>query len=566
LSTIFRKVKHKGAKAQIFSFPLNCGQDLFLLNFNSALAPLRLIFYLVLFSSNPTFSQYIPVHPQTNNIYSFLDELPLNYNSVIKPLSRQEISILLTTLDTSSLTYRQKKELGFYLTDFNKEIYPNKNFPRRLDLFYYRDSSFSFTINPIFGGNVWVNKNGTEYHWWNGLEATSTLGKWGFFASLRDNHLSSQIYNPTYLDQQPPGAAFKVASDGKTDFEEIRGGVTYAWKTGHVGLMKDNFEWGSNYNGANIFSGHTPAFVHLDLQLKPVRWFEFNYTHGWLNSMVVDSSQTLTLSNGYGTTSRQYYHSKFMAANMFSFFPVPKLSLSFGNSIIYDYDQVHPVYLIPVMFYKAVDHSLTFGLENMNSQMFFDISSKNINHLHLYTTLFLDELAIKRITIKDEHNFASLKGGFRVNNLIPDFFGGMEYTITNALTFKHYVPTTTFESNLYNLGHYLTDNVKELYINLGWKPIRNMVVQLSFNDIRKGPDHTALGTMTRDKITPFVPVVYTSQSFEMKASWQVINDLYINLGFIHKKVLGDEDALITFSPEFWWGETNTLNFGVNFGF
>jgi hypothetical protein len=527
---------------------------------------LRLIFLIFLFATNYIQAQFIPVHQQTNDIYSFLTELPLNYNPVIKPLSRLEISHLLTSLDTAALTHRQKKELAFYLKDFNKETYPHKNFPRRTDLFYYRDSTFSFTVNPIFGGQAWVNKNGNEYHWWNGAEAIATVGKWGFYASLRDNHLSSQFYRPTYLDQQPAGSNFKVAADGKTDFEEIRGGVTYAWKTGHAGLTKDNFEWGTNYNGANIFSGHTPAFVHLDLQIKPVSWFEFNYVHAWLNSEVIDSSRSFNLSGAYGNSWRRVYHSKFMAANMFSFYPVPKLSLSLGNSIIYDYDHVHPAFLIPVMFYKAVDHNLNSGIENMNSQMFLDISSKNIDHLHLYTSLFIDELAMDRIKIKNEHNFASLKAGFRISNLIPDFFGGFEYTLTNALTFKHFVPTTTFESNGYNLGHYLTDNAKELYLTLGWKPVRNLVIQFSYTDAIKGPDHTALGTMPREMITPFVPIVFDSRSFELSASWQVINDLYINFGFIHKKVSGDADYLAKFSPEFWWGETNSVEVGVNLGF
>ena len=563
MSINFYNIKSKDQR----SHPaFNCERNLLKFHLNSTLASLPLIFLLLLLTANSAHSQYLPIHPQANNIYSFLDELPLNINTAIKPYSRKEISALLTSVDTSHLTNRQKKELAFYLKDFNKEIYPNKNFTRRIDLFYYRDSSFSFTINPIGGGTAWINKNGTQYHWWNGAEATASIGNWGFYASLRDNHLSSQLFSPTYLDQQPAGSNFKVGSDGKTDFEEIRGGVTYAWKTGHVGLVKDNFEWGTNYNGANIFSGHTPAFVHLDLQLKPVSWFEFNYVHAWLNSEVVDSTRSFRLSTAYGNSYRSVYHSKFMAANMFSFYPVKKLCLSLGNSIIYDYDQLHPAFLIPVMFYKAVDHNLNAGIENMNSQMFLDISSRNISHLHLYSTLFLDELAVKRINKKNEHNFASFKAGFMVINLIPDFFWGFEYTITNALTFKHFVPTTTFESNKYNLGHYMTDNAKDLYLVAGWKPIRNLTVQFSYTDAIKGPDHTSLGTMPRETIQPFIPIVFTSRSLDFSISWQALNDLYLNLGFIHKKVSGDAGYLVQYSPEFWWGETNSLNLGLNYGF
>jgi hypothetical protein len=93
-----------------------------------------------------------------------------------------------------------------------------------------------------------------------------------------------------------------------------------------------------------------------------------------------------------------------------------------------------------------------------------------------------------------------------------------------------------------------------------------MVIQLSYTDILKGPDHTDLGTMPREKITPFVPIVFESRSLELRASWQLINDLYFNIAYIHKTVSGDPDAVSTFSPEFWWGTSNSLNIGLNFGF
>jgi hypothetical protein len=473
---------------------------------------------------------------------------------------------LLSGLDTTLLTSRQQKELAFYLKDFNKEKYLNKKFTRRLDLFYYRDSSFSFTVNPIIGSNMWSNRNGFEYHWWNGAEARMTIGKWGMYGSLRDNHESSSFTKPGYLNQNPGSSRPIVFSDGKADYEEIMGGITYAWKTGSIGLIKDHLEWGTNYHGANIFSGRSPAFVHLDLKLKPVKWFEFHYFHGWLNSGVIDSSRSFYITNGYGTSYRSVYHNKFIAANLFTFYPVSKLAISAGNSIIYDYEHVHPAYLIPVMFFKAVDHNLNSYINNMNSQMFIEISSKNLNHFHIYSTLFLDELAVKRITQPDEHNFYSYKGGVRITELIPNFFAGFEYTITNALTFKHFVPTTTFESNSFNLGHYLTDNAKELFLTAGFKPFRNMVAELSYSHMLKGPDHTEMGTMPRETIKSFTPVVWESKSIAFNASWQVINDLYLRLGYEWRNVTGDPDALVKYSPEFWWGKTGTLNFGINYGF
>ena len=76
-------------------------------------------------------------------------------------------------------------------------------------------------------------------------------------------------------------------------------------------LVKDKQVWGNNYNGANIFGGNNPSFIQLRLHLNPVKWFNFNYFHGWLNSMVVDSSRSYWVTNSYGTDYREVYHKKY---------------------------------------------------------------------------------------------------------------------------------------------------------------------------------------------------------------------------------------------------------------
>jgi len=527
-----------------------------------------IIISLSVSSSVQLYSQYIP-HPLNNyDVYSFLDEFSLPYNAAIKPYGRTQIYDLLNSLDNTTLSLRQQKELSFYLRDFNKGSLPKGSYKKRIDLYYHEDSLFSLTVNPILGADLWTNKNGFEYHWWNGAEAWASIGKLGIFVSLRDNHESSALTNPYYLNKNNDkcGSGYKVLSDGKIDYEEIRGGITYAWPKVRIGLIKDNFSWGTNYNGSNILSGRPPSFVHLDLQVNPVRWLDFHYIHGWLNSEQVDSIRSFYVTNAYGTNFRRFYLKKFIAANMFTFYPIPLLGLSVGNSIIYDYNNIHPAFLVPVMFFKALDHSLNFGIKNMNSQMFFDISSRNIDHVHLYSSLFIDELAIKRIIDPDEYNFISFKGGARISNLPANTFACIEYTITNALTFRHDVPTTTFESNKFNLGHYLTDNAREFFLTAGYKPIRNAMVQISYTNAMKGPDHTELGTMPREAIKPFTPVVWKRRSMTFQASWQPLNDLFIRLGYEWSNITGEQEALIKYTPEFLWGKTGTMNVGMNYGF
>jgi hypothetical protein len=542
---------------------------------------------IIVFINCTVFSQEVP-HPLNNyGVYEFIDELAnsqiISVNSAIKPYSRLFIAKRLHEADENrnKLSSRQQKELDFYLKDFGKEIkdgttvqryggaevrwfggatvqrYDGTTVKNRRDLFYYKDSLFSFTLNPILGGELFTNSSGQATYWRNGLEARGYVQKFGFYASLRDNHEKPLLGLPEYLSQREGGHL-----KGSTDWSEMQGGITFGWKWGNIGLVKDNLEWGNNYNGANIFGGRNPSFIQLRLHLNPVRWFNFNYFHGWMNSMVVDSVNSYWLTNSYGADYREKYYRKFIAANMFTFTPLKFLNISAGNSIIYDNTNVNPAYFMPLFFYKSVDHSVSSGIDNMNSQMFFDISSRQIKNLHVYVTLFVDELSVARITRKDEWNMVSCKAGFRLSNFpVKDLFLTTEFTYTYPLAFQHYVPTLTFESNRYNLGHYLRDNSREWYVALNYRPIRTLDVKLYFIDAIRGPDYTELGT-PRLGNPPLDSINWHNTTFGLRGSYQIVNDLYVWLSASYSNIRGD----MRWSPEYLYGKKYTFNFGVTFGF
>jgi hypothetical protein len=553
------------------------------------------------------FSQEIPQSVSNTGIYDFLDELANNkiisINSAIKPYSRLFIAQRLKEAEEKKeqLNPRQQNELGFYLTDFGKELNEERHngtmaqgrngqrvqwfngftaqwhndataqqdkdttaqrrkgtaAQRHPDLFYYRDSLFSLTINPILGGEIFTNSSGRATYVRNGAEARAYVNHWGFYASLRDNHETPLLGLPQYLTQR-----FDGHIKGTNDFSEMQGGVTYSWKWGSAGLVKDNMQWGNNYHGANIFGGNNPSFVQFRLHITPVKWFDFNYFHGWLNSMVIDSTKSFWVNNSYGTSYRAVYHPKFIAANMFTFIPFNNLYVSGGNSIIYDNETVNPAYLIPFFFYKSVDHSLTSGIDNMNSQMFFDVSSRQIRHLHLYVTWFIDEMSVSRFTEKNAWNFFSWKAGFRLTDLpLTNLSLTTEFTYTYPLTFQHYIPTVTYQNQGYNLGYYLKDNSREWYLAFDYRPARALDINLFFVDAIRGPDYTELGT-NRVGNPPLVTVQWHNTSYGLKASYQVINNVYTWLSYAYSDIRGD----MRWSPEYFFGKKNTLNAGMTVGF
>jgi hypothetical protein len=436
----------------------------------------------------------------------------------------------------------------------------------------YRDSLVGFSLRPIWGIEYFIQSNESAFHRWGGVEAfgyfSKNLSGW---VSLRDNHENILLTDPSYFNQRL-GSPRKGSVKGGVDYSETRGGLAYSWKWGSVGIIKDQVVWGNNYNGANIFSGRVPSFAHIMLKLKPVKWFEFNYFHGWLVSDVVDSSR----SYWDGDTYREVMYNKFLAANMFTFTPFKNFNFSFGNSIVYSDMSVHAAYLVPFLFYKSVDHTLnsTNNYAGQNAQLFFDISSRNIKHLHLYFTLFVDEFSITRVTNSEEHNFLSYKGGFRLSNWpLHDLIFTGEITYTLPMTYQHRISTTTFESNNYNLGHYMRDNSMDLFFQLTYKPIRGLRIDLSYNYAVHGNQYDYRTYDPPDQAPILEDKTWQQNAVGLKAKYEFFNNAYIFAGIILRDVqafevdgLMPEDYLEMYTPEMFWGNTTTMNLGFNIGF
>ncbi|MFO7657980.1 MAG: hypothetical protein R6W78_13035 [Bacteroidales bacterium] len=513
--------------------------------------------------------QTVYQHVSSTQIYAFLDEMAnvgfIELNSAVKPYARMFIAEKLAELDKlkESLNQRQQKELFFYLKDYNKELKPSKDFDKRFDLFYYKDSLFTFSFNLVLGLQYWTNENEANYHRRNGGEVFSYVGKnIGVYASLTDNHEEKTLSAPQYLDTRQ-GARYKSGDD----YSEMRGGITYTWKWGSFGLIKDHFEWGNHYHYPSILSGKVPSVTQLRLNIKPAKWFEFNYIHGWLASGVVDSIRSYPYTNSYGSSTRIVYRKKFIAANLFTFRPFKKMYASVGNSIVYSDTEAHPAYLIPFLLYKSVDHTLNQGLLNdggHNSQFFIDISSRQINHLHLYATLFFDDIAIGRTLENGHPDYYSLNAGFQISNLLPNTFFTVEYFQSYPLVYKHNMPTTTYESNLYNLGHYLQDNSKGIYTEFAVRPLRGLYLKAYYNNAIHGRDHAELGTPRLDVVHLYLDSIEWKQSsFGLQASYQLMNDLFIFAGFELKENDGNEAK---YTAPYFMGRNNTFTFGVSYGF
>jgi hypothetical protein len=556
---------------------------------------------LVIFSLIITFdglSQNVPLEATHYNIYEFLDEMANNkliiINSAIKPYSRSYIfsSLQIISEKRQSLNDRQTKELDFFLHiySFDKEHINNPyKGNTRLDIFkksinlstsispigiFYKDSSVTVSLKPIWGIRYMVNDKGDNLRYtWGGAEAYMTVGNhWGFYASLREHNMTKAMAMPSYFVQEE-GGNYKIYDAGinAVTYSEMRGGITYTWKWGSLGLVKDHLQWGVNYNGANIFSGRTPSFPMINLDLYPIKWFDFHYYHGWLVSEVIDSSRSYITSNG---DYRAVYRNKFIAANLYTFKLWKYLHFSFGNSIIYSDVNVQPAYLIPFLFYKSVDHTLNHSIDNQNSQMFFILSSHNIKYLHLYGNIFIDDFSVKRIFNEERQNFVGRKFGLRLSDLpLKNIIITGEYTRTNPIVYKHRVETLSFETNKYNLGHYLRDNSQEIFVKLNIRPIRRLDFSVSYLNAAHGNEYQYTDG-NEAELCPFMKdITWKNEQFSANVQYEFLSEIYLLIDFYHSKTQGFEvDGktsqyyLDLYTPSYLQGLRNTVTLGFNVGF
>jgi hypothetical protein len=365
------------------------------------------------------------------------------------------------------------------------------------------------------------------------------------------------LSEPQYFTQLPGGNWTNYANGGGS-YSEWTGQLTYSLKWGSLGIYHDHFSWGDGYNGASYFSGRPPAFPFVKLHLKPAKWIEFSYIHAWLKNSI-DDFALVNETSQYAFASSI---SKHLSANLLTFIPWRGLDISFGNSIIYDGPE-QLSYLIPVLFYKSVDQAQTNGIDNENSQMFLDLSSRQIKHLQLYLSLYVDEFKMSRIWTKNEHNFLSWKGGICISDLpVRNLSFILEGTRTLPMTYQHYIPTVTFTSDGYNLGNYLRDNSQEIYLACIYKPVRGCSVTLSYNFAEHG-DEFQYGLVANPTELPVLKnISWQNQSIALNVSYSLVAGTVVFLNYQNSKTKGD----VQFTAPVFLGNTNTISAGVRMGF
>ena len=544
-------------------------------------------------------AQNIPVPLTQVHIYDFIDELitdgVITQQTAVRPYTRKQVANMLTEAQSadSLLNNRQKKDLAFYLNEFALECDTMvNNFVQFTDhstynisladpQFSYRtkDSMFKLRLRPILGADVTASKKGVILHRWYGAELqmdiANHLSIWG---SLRDNSWSGDWLSKKYYSDdnarmygarihygasqtQPAltplaGIQYKEASYGG-DFSDSKGGINlYSW-WGSIGLQRENIQWGAAYHSSNILSGRAPAVPMITLQLTPCDWFQFDYFHAWLVSNLIDSTYYYSENTTKDGVQVKEYRpmNKFMAANMLTFTPIKQLSISVGNSVIYSERNIQAAYLIPIAFYKSLDHLLTKGIatQNQNSQVFASLSVRPVKHLHLYGSFYLDEFSLSRLKPSNkERNPISYLVGFNWSGWpVKGLSLKGEFMRSYIACYTHSIESLTWQSNSYDMGHYLGDNAQSIHAELSYRPIRGMIIKMSYTNDTKYNSYAYLrnyrngSEVIRDggisqtiSQKPFDQAIFRNETIQLTGMYEVHPNMFLSLSVDYNHARG----------------------------
>ena len=466
---------------------------------------------LLIISWCSLFSQVV-YEPLYKDVYNFLGRLSqkgvIVFEDQIRPLSRKYIAEKLLESENKSdqLTSLEIDELKFIKSDYLNEIdllqkkstdhltYLKKDPLGRWRFFSFGSESFKMNAGIILGYEIGSRDKEKLTHLWNGVYVNGYVSDIiGYSFDFRDNTEEGKtidkqkLFTPvTGVNERSDAGIYNYPAD-KIEYSEAKAVLATSWKWGSLAVGKDFLEWGYGDNGLLVLSQKAPSFPFIRLDVSPVDWFSFNYIHAWLESDVIDSVNIYHDSKG---GLRYGFRNKYLASHTLTFKPTKGLDISLGESVIYS-DKLEILYLIPITFFRLDDHYLSRQLNaaGSNAQLFFSVSSKNhIKNTHLYGTLLIDELSIGGLfdPNKQRNQFGFTFGSSVVDLPVDNLTLKLEYTKIYPFVYEHYIPTTTYQSASYGLGHWMGSNADQVYGSIKYRFIRGLEAEVWARYIRKG--------------------------------------------------------------------------------
>lgn len=551
---------------------------------------INFLLVILLLAFGSTGLPQVVYEPLYHDVYNFLRRLSqkgvIEFNDLIRPLPRKYIAEKLLQAKSLTifprLTLLEREELEFFLKDYYHElrfIHSEQDTSTHLDyfgidpagrwrFFSYGSQAFKMNAGLILGAEIGSIDNSKATHYWNGLYTYGYVNDvLGFSFDFRDNTEQGTTidkfkeFTPVTGVNERSDRTIPDYSPDKIEYSESKGMIATGWQWGSIAAGKDFMEWGYDNNGLLVLSQKAPSFPFIRLDISPVEWLYFNYFHGWLSSNVIDSTSIYYSEEG---DIRFLYREKYIASHTLVFRPTMGLDISIGESIIYG-DKLEFLYLIPVTFFRLADHYLSSQNNSAggNAQFFASVSSKgHLKNSHLYATLLIDEITLNGLFDSyEERNQIGFAFGGSVTDLpIDNFTLKLEYSKIYPYVYQHFIPTTTYESTSYVLGHWMNNNADQVYSSLKYRFIRGLEVAAWFRYIRQGERNDPEKQYEQPQ-PPFLSGLRTNYTyFGFQIRYEFLHELFVRVIYQFTKTSKQQEDL-----SFIDDSVNDFHFAVYYG-
>ncbi|MHB1050467.1 MAG: capsule assembly Wzi family protein [Bacteroidota bacterium] len=497
-------------------------------------------------------SVYLPPgHP----VYRYLDKMEAKqvitgYRDEVKPLSRERIAGFIIQIDTtmSILTEVEMEEQLFYREEFYEELvnlgYENV-IEERWHPYQYKSDIGNFNFNLIGGYTKHIRADGKNtVVISNGASVYGYAGKHvGASFYFRDNRESGSYLDPKrVLSPIPAEVPSRNMIPRSFEYSFIEAQVNV--DLGFVSLSVEKMPnvWGGGERGSVILSNRAPSYPQIKLRARLGDNIDFTYIHAWLFSDLIDSLRSYQNPGVPGWLGfRRVYKPKYLAAHMVEFSPWDGVDIAIGESEVYGSRNPEPMYLIPIMFFKAAEHWMT---DTDNSQMFFSVDLNVIDNTNLYATMFIDEFSTEDFYLSSrQRNQLGFTVGGRIYDLfLPDTKIMAEYTRLNPWVYNHRFSDATFQSHSVDMGHWLGQNADLFFTQISHQPLRELHVGIQFESWRKGG---MLPTQFQYNLpTPtflYGPVI-KSQTYGITGRYEAARDLVIDAQVLRSRYTSEVNS------------------------
>ena len=488
------------------------------------------LFYKVSLTAQPAFERH------TYEVYHYLYRLAqkgiVEFNDNVRPISKTYINTVLDSVaaHASRLSDTEKKELAFYLREFREG--------ERKRIMSAKGDGFTFYADPVLtasytgGKGTGVKSTSLGINFWGRI--SKNLGYQFSFHDINESGKGIDTSKKSLFAGNTTGIVnHSPFATNKANYNELRANLRYEFKKGAISVGQDYLLWGYGESGRLVLSDKAPVYPYIRLDYQPLPWLKFNYTHAWLRSNMVDSSRSYPISTGNGYRTVEI--TKYMASHSIDITLKKGLIFSLGESIIYN-DRLNIGYLMPIMFFKAVDNNSNSTLleRGSNGQFFFQLSSRNqIKNTHLYGTLFVDEVRLTEIfNRKKQRNQAGYTFGASLTDVggINYLTLGAEYTRIRPFVYRNILSAQDYVHQGYLMGDWMGSNADRLVLFTRYTPVPRLKLYARYTHLRKGGPGTLDQQYLQEPQPPFLfDFRQKSDEFLLNTSYEYIHRLYLNM-------------------------------------